>query len=432
MSDCADSEYPVMIDLNLDGNLVRAPLCNALDFSDKDGTKSAAKFLEDSEQLIKQYYNKAGQRAEYAIMPRFLLSSTPAMMEACKELRVKYPEMKFHTHMSENLGTSVYSVYEFSQEADAYYGDDGIKPNPEFLKLLRTKKTKFEIWDAYDLVDEYSTWGHSIHMTESDLKLSQTSGAKHCHCPTSNLFLGSGLFDMKTHIEMDIEVGMGSDVGAGTSYEMLRVMGDMYKVAMTEGSEAASIPPGTKGEFNDWYTKNLTEIANGYPGFSGGPDYPGYKITGTGDEHTTIPYKRVYKPYPLSQIYLVTLATASVMGIDDKVGSFKPGMEADFVVTDMDFSPIYKWNKKVTEEHLTKELKAEASAELANFKMYTDSDLSHVGNDLADYLILEKELFPLIVLSDDRTTLATYIMGKQAYDRKLHYDLSLDDDYKFP
>lgn len=429
MSDCGDFEYPVMIDKNLDGNLVSAPLCNALDFEDIDGTMSAAKFLEDSEELIAKYYNKPGQRAEYAIMPRFLLSSTPAMMEACKSLRVKYPEMKFHTHMSENLGTSVYSVFEFMGEANSYYGENGIAPNEAFLNLLKTKKTKFEIWDAYGLVDEYSTWGHSIHMTESDLKLSQDTGAKHCHCPTSNLFLGSGLFDMKTHIEMDIEVGMGSDVGAGTSYEMLRVMGDMYKVAMTEGSEAASIPPGTKGEFNDWYMRNLTEIADGYTAF--GETYPGYKITGTGNDHTTIPYKRVYKPYPLSQIYLVTLATANVMGIGDKVGSFKTGMEADFVVTDMDFSPIYNWNKKVTQESLTEELTIEGANEFENFKKYVDSDLSHVNN-LTDYLLLEKELFPLIVLSDDRTTFATYNMGKQVYDRGLHYDLSLDDEYVFP
>ena len=87
---------------------------------------------------------------------------------------------------------------------------------------------------------------------------------------------------------------------------------------------------------------------------------------------------------------------------------------------------------KATEEPLTKELKAEASAELANFKMYTDSDLSHMDNDLADYLILKKELFLLIVLSNDRITIATYIIGKQAYDHTLYYDLNIGGDYKFP
>ena len=59
------------------------------------------------------------------------------------------------------------------------------------------------------MVDDEYTWGHSIHMTKSDLKLSQQTGAKHSHCPTSNLFLGSVLFDMKTHIEMGIGVDMG-------------------------------------------------------------------------------------------------------------------------------------------------------------------------------------------------------------------------------
>ena len=68
----------------------------------------------------------------------------------------------------------------------------------------------------------------AFHLHERvDLKLPQTRGAKHCHCPTSNLFLGSGLFDTKTHIEMYIEVGMGSDIGAGTLYKMLCVRGDM-------------------------------------------------------------------------------------------------------------------------------------------------------------------------------------------------------------
>mmetsp|Transcript_47581 Transcript_47581/g.92896 ORF Transcript_47581/g.92896 Transcript_47581/m.92896 type:complete len:662 (-) Transcript_47581:259-2244(-) len=437
MSDCGDSEYPVMIDKNLDGVLVEAPLCNSLDFEDVDGTKSAAKFLEDSEALIEMYYNNPDQRSEYAIMPRFLLSSTPPMMEACKTLRLKYPDMKFHTHMAENLGTSVYSVFEFIEEAEVHYGVGGKQPDADFLALLKTKKTKFEIWDAYGLVDAKSSWGHSIHMTENDLKLAKDQGATQCHCPTSNLFLGSGLFDMQTYIEMDIKVGMGSDVGAGTSYEMLRVMGDMYKVAMTSGSEAASIPAGTKGEFNDFYLgwlgrpATLEEKANGFD-YPWGGSYPGYSIQGTGDERTTIPYKRTYKPYPLSQLYLMTLATAGVMGIDDKVGSFKEGMEADFVVTDMDFSPIYNWNKKVTEDFLMEDLSKEAEESLAAFKTYSNSDLAHVGTKLDDYFWLEKAFFPLIVLSDDRTTFATYIMGKQAYDRELHYHLSLDDDYTFP
>jgi len=433
MSDCADQEYPVMIDKNGDGVLVNAPLCNSLDFSDTDGVKSAEIFLADSRELINKYYQKEGQRAEYAIMPRFLLSSTPAMMEACKTLRGEYPDMKFHTHMSENLGTSVYSVFEFGVEAKAYYGENGIKPDAEFLTLLQTKKTKFGIWDAYGLVDDKSTWGHSIHMTESDLSLSQQTGAKHCHCPTSNLFLGSGLFDMKTHIEMGIGVGMGSDVGAGTTYEMARVMGDMYKVAMTDGSEAASIPPGTNGEFNDWYkgwenrSATLEEIATGYD-FPGGGRYPGYSIEGTGDVDTSIPYKRKYKPYPLSQLYLMTLATADVMGIGTKVGSFRKGMEADFVVSDLKFSPIYNWNRKVTDDFLMEQLMEDAENSIADFKMYTNSDLKHVGN-LTDYFWLEKAFFSFITLSNDRTTVATYIMGKQAYDRELHYDLSLDDEY---
>jgi len=437
MSDCGDSEYPVMIDKNLDGNLVKAPLCNSLDFDDVDGEMSAAKWLEDSEVLIKMYHNNPDQRSEYAIMPRFLLSSTPAMMEACKTLREKYPDMKFHTHMAENLGTSVYSVFEYIQEAEVYYGEDGKKPDADFLSLLKSKKTKFEIWDAYGLVDAKSTWGHSIHMTENDLKLSKEKGAKPCHCPTSNLFLGSGLFDMQTHIEMDIEVGMGSDVGAGTTYEMLRVMGDMYKVAMTSGSEAASIPAGSKGEFNDFYLgwlnrpATLEEKANGFE-YPWGGAHPGYSILGTGDEHTTIPYKRVYKPYPLSQLYLMTLATANVMGIDNKVGSFKKDMEADFVVTDMDFSPIYNWNKEVTQDFLMEELSQEAEDSFDAFKTYSKSNLSHVGTKLEDYFWLEKTFFPLIVLSNDRTTFATYIMGNQVYDRSLHYHLSLDDDYTFP
>jgi len=433
MSDCGDSEYPVMIDKNGDGNLVNAPLCNSLDFTDTDGVKSAEVFLADSRKLIKKYYQKEGQRAEYVIMPRFLLSSTPAMMEACKTLREEYPEMKFHTHMSENLGTSVYSVFEFGVEAEVYYGVDGEKPDADFSNLLKTKKTKFGIWDAYGLVDDKSTWGHSIHMTESDLKLSKRKGAKHCHCPTSNLFLGSGLFDMKTHIEMDIGVGMGSDVGAGTTYEMARVMGDMYKVAMTDGSEAASIPAGTKGEFNDWYKgwenrpATLKEIADGYE-FPGGGKYAGYSIQGTGDKDTSIPYKRKYKPYPLSQLYLMTLATADVMGIGTKVGSFRKGMEADFVVSDLEFSPIYNWNRKVTEDFLMEQLTEDAKNSLDSFKGYTKSDLKHVKN-LEDYFWLEKAFFSFITLSNDRTTVATYIMGKQAYDRELHYDLSLDDEY---
>merc|ERR1711935_321671 len=163
--------------------------------------------------------------------------------------------------------------------------------------------------------------------------------------------------------------GMGSDVGAGTTYEMARVMGDLYM-----GWENR---PAT-----------LEEIANGYD-FPGGGSYPGYSSEGTGDVDTSIPYKRKYKPYPLSQLYLMTLATADVMGIGTKVGSFQKGMEADFVVSDLEFSPIYNWNRKVTEDFLMEQLMEDAENSIAAFKSYTNSDLKHVKN-LTDYFWLEK------------------------------------------
>ena len=120
------------------------------------------------------------------------------------------------------------------------------------------------------------------------MDLSVTSGAKHCHCPTSNLFLGSGLLNTKPYIEMEVDVGMGSDVGASISYEILCTMGDMYTVTMTPDSEADSIPPDTKGEFKDYYlgwldppfTATLDEMANRYED-PGVVQYPGFSILGT-------------------------------------------------------------------------------------------------------------------------------------------------------
>lgn len=137
-------------------------------------------------------------------------------------------------------------------------------------------------------------------------------------CPTSNLFLGSGLFDLHAAREQGIRVGMGSDVGGGTSLNMLRTLSEAYKVLHLE-----------------------SQSLNGF-----------------------------------RALYLATLGGAEALYLGDRVGSFKAGREADFIVLDDDGASITK-------------------------------------RRLAGTTDLAERLFAMIMLGDDRNVAETWLMGKR-------------------
>ena len=127
-------------------------------------------------------------------------------------------------------------------------------------------------------------FGHGVHLTESELQCVHRTGSAIAHCPTSNFFLGSGFFDLARAIRKDrpARVGLGTDLGAGTSFSILATLNETYKAAQL----------------------NNYSLSAGHA------------------------------------FYLATRGTARAMYLEDKVGSIAPGMEADLVVLNTRSTPI--------------------------------------------------------------------------------------------
>ncbi|MEL7520813.1 MAG: amidohydrolase family protein, partial [Cyanobacteria bacterium J06553_1] len=172
-------------------------------------------------------------------------------------------------------------------------------------------------------------------------------GCAIAHCPTSNLFLGSGLFPLHLAKQARVKVGLGTDIGAGTSFSMLTTGGEAYKVAQLQ-------------------QQTLT---------------------------------------PFQALYLATLGGAQALSLDDKLGNFRPGKEADFIVLD----PLATTTLTFRNQGKLEILGNITSDKTAN----EDQPLtpSHIDQ-------LQSLLFSLLILGDDRTVLATYIAGSLAHHRE--------------
>ncbi|EDX20624.1 guanine deaminase [Streptomyces sp. Mg1] len=214
---------------------------------------------EDSKVLLERWHGRG--RNLYAITPRFAPTSTPVQLEAAGALRREHPEALMHTHVSENTGEISW-----------------------VRSLFPERRGYLDVYDHYGLLGPGTVLAHGVHLTGYERRRCAETGTAVSHCPTSNLFLGSGLFHV--HDAKDpkrpMHVGLGTDIGAGTSFSLLATMNEAYKVA---------------------------ELSN----------------------------------YPLDSIkafYLATLGSAQAMGIADKIGSLQPGREADFVVLDPKATPL--------------------------------------------------------------------------------------------
>jgi guanine deaminase len=176
------------------------------------------------------------------------------------------------------------------------------------------------------MVTDRSIFAHGIYLSDSEFERLSRADATIASCPTSNLFLGSGLFRMSKAKSQEpmVKVGIGTDVGAGTSFSMLKTLHEAYKVtALNE--------------------KKLS---------------------------------------PFQAFYLATLGGARSLSLDDKIGNFDPGKEADFVVLDLAAAPLMRFR-------------------------YHDAFAGSLSR-------LAEQLFAGIVLGDDRAVCAVYIMGKKA------------------
>lgn len=220
---------------------------------------------DDSEALIKQWHGRG--RLSYAITPRFAPSSTEAQLEAAGALWRRYPACHVQTHVSENL-------HEVAWVKDLY----------------PARRSYLDVYAHYGLTGPKAIFGHAVHLEESEWQHLASSGSAVSHCPTSNGFLGSGLFDfLRAKQDLDpVRVGLATDVGAGTTLSMLQTMGAAYKIGQL-GHYSLSAPKA---------------------------------------------------------FYLATRGAAQALYLDDKVGSIAPGMEADLVVLDLKSTPLIEFRMR--------------------------------------------------------------------------------------
>ena len=218
--------------------------------------ENAKDSYEQSRALMQKWHGRGLLR--YAITPRFAPTSTPALLEAAGQLKREFPDAYVHTHISENK-SEVQWVHELFPEAE--YAD---------------------VYDRYGLLSEQTVLAHGVWLTEEELDLLSRRGARISHCPNSNLFLGSGLFPLHHVLDANVIVGLGSDIGAGTTPSLFTAMADAYKVQQVQG---VSLSP-----FQLWY--------------------------------------------------LATLGGARALSLDNETGSLEAGKSADFLVLDLRATPL--------------------------------------------------------------------------------------------
>ncbi|CAN5315814.1 guanine deaminase [soil metagenome] len=212
----------------------------------------------ESEALIARWRGRG--RLGYAVMPRFALSCSDDQLTVAGDLVAAHPAILMHTHLAENPAEIAAVEQRFGGDCPDYLG----------------------VYDKFGLVGPRSVFAHCIHLDDRALAHMAATGASASLCPTSNLFLGSGLFDLARLDAAGVRVGFGTDVGAGTSFSMLATLGEAYKVCQLRGNALD----------------------------------------------------------PFRALYLATAGGAATLGIGDRVGALAVGMEADFVVLDPAATPL--------------------------------------------------------------------------------------------
>ena len=167
----------------------------------------------DNSKILIQKWHK-NRRAEYAITPRFALTSTPEQLELLGALAQEFPDTIIQSHLSEN------------------------KNEINLAKSLFPKcKTYTEIYQQYGLLRQRAIYGHGVHLTEPELEILYANNTAIAHCPSSNFFLGSGYFNIQQakNSNYPIKVGLATDLGAGTNFSILQTMKDAYSAAQLNG-----------------------------------------------------------------------------------------------------------------------------------------------------------------------------------------------------
>lgn len=218
----------------------------------------------ESANLIQKWHGK--HRNLYALTPRFAPTSSPAQLHALGELAQQFQDVFIQTHLSEN-----------TQEV-------------EWVAKLYPEHTSYlNVYEHYNMVRERSVFGHCLHLQEDEWAQLGESGATAAFCPTSNLFLGSGLFDIAAAKRHNVAIVLATDIGGGTSFNMLRTYGEAYKVSQLQNSPIS----------------------------------------------------------PLLGLYMMTQGPAHAYGLTNSVGNLNIGTYADFIILNQHFNALaYVRNKE--------------------------------------------------------------------------------------
>lgn len=211
---------------------------------------------DDSKDLIERWHGKG--RALYAISPRFAITSTPTQLEMAQALTEEHPECYMQTHLSENQA-----------EIDLT------------LDLYQSARDYLDVYEMYGLLGDKSLFGHCLHLGGRERAAMAETGSVAVFCPTSNLFLGSGLFDEDGLRGHGVRTAIATDIGGGTSYSMLKTLDEAYKVLQLKN-----------------------QVLN-----------------------------------PLKSFCMMTLGNARALQLEDKIGTLEAGSEADLVVLDSHATP---------------------------------------------------------------------------------------------
>lgn len=245
-----------------------------------------------SKTLIEKWHGRG--RLSYAVTPRFAPTSSPEQLAQAARLLDEYPDTYLHTHVAENPDEVAW-----------------------VSELFPDSRSYLDVYHQHRLLRPRSVLAHCIHLDKQDQQCMAETGSAAAFCPASNLFLGSGLFDMQGFRDQGVRVGMGTDVGGGTSFNLLRTASEAYKVAQLRGSTLSAY----------------------------------------------------------QALYLATLSGAKALYLDDKIGNFSPGKEADFVVLNFNGTPL-------------------------------------IERRMQQARSVHEKLFALLMLGDDRAISATYVMGE--------------------
>ena len=167
---------------------------------------------DETRAVIEQWHGRG--RNHVAITPRFAITSTPEQMAMTQTLAEEFPDLHIQMHLSENHDEIRYTCELYPDATD--YTD---------------------IYARYGLLRKKALFGHAIHLSDREADAMAESGAVAVHCPTSNLFLGSGLFPLKAiqRREKPVTVAVATDIGGGSSYSMFKTMGEAYKIQQLLG-----------------------------------------------------------------------------------------------------------------------------------------------------------------------------------------------------